>query len=103
MSRSKWSEPVTGITTAESEKEWKRDANRKLRRATAQFLQQMPSADPDAIILPVLDDVLDRQPEAGPFQEPERRRKSRDPRLQLFLGHVRRKSLVHGEEPEKVA
>jgi hypothetical protein len=48
MSRSKRSEPVTGITTAESEKEWKRCANRKLWRVVTPILQRLPSADPDA-------------------------------------------------------
>lgn len=36
VSRSKRSQPITGITTAESERDWKRDANRKLRRAVNQ-------------------------------------------------------------------
>jgi hypothetical protein len=79
MSRSKRSEPVTGITTAESEKEWKRDANRKLRRATAQVLQQMPSADPDAIILPVLDEVVNQY--SGPKDGKQRFDPRRHPRL----------------------
>ena len=60
MSRSKRSESITGITTAESEKEWKRDANRRLRRAVNQTLQQLPASDPDALILPVMDDVANQ-------------------------------------------
>ena len=79
MSRSKRSQPVTGITTAESEKEWKRDANRKLRRATAQVLQPMPSTDPDAIILPVLDEVVNQY--SGPKDGKQRFDPQRHPRL----------------------
>jgi hypothetical protein len=60
MSRSKRSQPITGITTAESEKDWKRDANRKLRRAVHQTLHQLPAADPDALILPVMDEVVNQ-------------------------------------------
>lgn len=59
MSRSKRSEPTAGVTTAASEKEWKRKANRKLRRAATQTLQQLPASDPDAMVLPVMREVTD--------------------------------------------
>jgi hypothetical protein len=60
MSRSKRNAPVTGLTTAASEKEWKRESNRKLRRATTQIVQQMPFGDPDAIVLPLLAEVANQ-------------------------------------------
>lgn len=65
MSRSKRSEPIAGVTAAQSEKEWKRKANRKLRKAAAQVLQGMSSADADAIVLPVARDV------ANPYDSPK--------------------------------
>jgi len=40
MSRSKKKTKITGITTAESEKEDKQEANRKLRRKTKEILKQ---------------------------------------------------------------
>lgn len=79
MSRSKRSEPITGITTAKSEKEWKRDANRKLRRAATQTLQQLPTADPDEMILPVLDEVANQYD--GPKDGKQRFDPRRYPRL----------------------
>jgi hypothetical protein len=60
MSRSKRSSPIAGITTAESEKQWKREANRRLRRAVNQKLHTLPVTDPDALILPVLDEVANQ-------------------------------------------
>ena len=74
MSRSKRGEPVTGITTAVSEKAWKQKASRKLRHAVAQTVQQPPSADPDAVVLPVLDDV------ANPYGSPKEGKQRFDPR-----------------------
>jgi hypothetical protein len=74
MSRSKRSESITGITTAESEKEWKRDANRKLRHAVSQTLHQLPTADPDALVLPVMDEV------ANQFSRPKDGKQHFDPR-----------------------
>jgi len=79
MSRSKRSEPITGITTAESEKEWKRDANRKLRRAVNQTLQQLPAADPDAVVLPVMDEVVNQY--SGPKDGKQRFDPRRHPHL----------------------
>jgi hypothetical protein len=49
MSRSKQKNPITGITTAASEKQDKRIANRRLRRRIKQLL----GADPRADILPL--------------------------------------------------
>lgn len=40
MSRSRRKTPITGITTASSEKEDKRIANRKLRRVTKEILRR---------------------------------------------------------------
>ena len=79
MSRSKRSQPVTAITTADSEKQWKRDANRKLRRAVTQTLLQLPSADPDAMVLPVLDEVASQY--SGPKDGKQRFDPRRHPRL----------------------
>ena len=79
MSRSRRSQPVTGITTAESEKAWKRDANRKLRRATTQVLLQIPAADPDAMVLPLLDEVVNQY--SGPKDGMRRLDPQRHPRL----------------------
>ena len=79
MSRSKRNAPVTGITTAESEKEWKRKSNRKLRRATTQIVQQMPIADPDAIVLPLLDEVVSQY--CGPKDGKQRFDPRRYPQL----------------------
>jgi hypothetical protein len=60
MSRSKRSEPITGITTRGIREEMERDANRKLRRAVNQTLPQLPAADPDALILPVMDELANQ-------------------------------------------
>ncbi|MCK8786311.1 hypothetical protein M0638_18190 [Roseomonas sp. NAR14] len=54
MSRSRRRTPITGITSADSEKADKRRANRAVRRA----LRQDDVADPDAV-LPGLRDVSD--------------------------------------------
>lgn len=69
MSRSKRSEPATGVA-AESEKEWKRKANRKLRHAATLKLQQLPAGDPDALVLPVMREVTDEWdgPKDGKFR-----------------------------------
>lgn len=82
MSGSRRKEPVAGVTAAASEKQWKREANRKLRKAAAQVLQQLPSSDPDGVILPVLKDVanLYDSPKEGkyrfdPREDPRRMRK----------------------------
>ena len=74
MSRSRRSEPVRGVTLAESEKEWKRQGNRRLRRAAAQILQQVPVGDPDGVVLPVLDEV------ANPYDSPKEGKSRFDPR-----------------------
>jgi hypothetical protein len=68
MSRSRRSEPITGITAADSEKEWKRQANRRLRHAVARTLHR-PSADPDAFVLPVPDEVANQydSPKEGKY------------------------------------
>lgn len=79
MSRSRRNEPVTAITTAESEKEWKRFANRKLRRAATQVLQQVPHSDPDSLILPVLDEVANQY--SGPKDGKQRFDPDRYPQL----------------------
>ena len=79
MSRSKRGEPITGITTADSEKTWKRKANRKLRHAVARTVHQLPSADPDAIVLPVLDEVANQY--SGPKDGKQRFDPRRHPRL----------------------
>lgn len=55
MSRSKQHTPVTGVTTARSEKEWKRDNNRKLRSRSKQRLGN--TLDPDALVLPLMREV----------------------------------------------
>ena len=54
MSRSRKKTPITGITTARSEKQDKRLANRKLRRKTRQVLR---CQDLDGWVLPVLREV----------------------------------------------
>ena len=48
MARSRRKYPICGITTADSEKQDKRRANRRIRRAVAQRL----TADPEAELLP---------------------------------------------------
>ncbi len=53
MSRSRKKHPIAGITTADSEKQDKRLANRRLRRRVSQTL----ASDCDAEILPTLRDV----------------------------------------------
>ena len=53
MSRSRRRTPKAGITTSESEKEDKRTANRRFRRLVRRRLHVEPEAD----LLPVLDDV----------------------------------------------
>lgn len=45
MSRSRRKTPVTGITTATSEKQDKRSANRRLRRRVKQRLDESPEID----------------------------------------------------------
>ncbi|MEP7362253.1 MAG: hypothetical protein ABI972_03285 [Acidobacteriota bacterium] len=74
MSRSKRSQPISGVTAAVSEKEWKRQSNRRLRRATTQVVQQLPATDPDAVVLPVLDEV------ANPYNSPKEGKSRFDPR-----------------------
>ena len=59
MSRSKRKEPVSGITSAASEKTWKQHSNRKLRRASTQALEKLPEVDPDAAVLPLMREVAD--------------------------------------------
>ncbi len=79
MSRSRRSAPVTGITTAVSDKEWKREVNRKLRHAADRVLQQLPAADPDALVLPVLNEVANQF--SGPKDGKLRFDPRRHPRL----------------------
>lgn len=74
MSRSRRSQPVTGVTLAVSEKEWKRQGNRRLRQAAARILQQVPAGDADAVVLPVLDEV------ANPYDSPKEGKSRFDPR-----------------------
>ena len=45
MSRSRRRTPITGMTMAQSEKQDKRDANRKLRRVTKHILSQLDNID----------------------------------------------------------
>lgn len=47
MSRSRRKMPITGMTTADSEKQDKRLANRKLRRKVRQVLPEEPEVLPD--------------------------------------------------------
>jgi hypothetical protein len=54
MSRSRRKTPITGITTAESEKKDKRIANRNLRRTSRTAIQKQ---DSDEIALPILREV----------------------------------------------
>ena len=46
MSRSHRKTPITGITSATSEKQEKREANRKLRRQTREQLKTQPTDEP---------------------------------------------------------
>lgn len=55
MNRSRKKTPISGITTASSEKHDKRLANRKLRRR----VNQTPAVRPDAEVLPALREVSD--------------------------------------------
>jgi hypothetical protein len=55
MSRTRKKTKVKGITTAESEKENKQEANRKLRRNTKKQIKKNPN------ILPELREVSDKQ------------------------------------------
>ena len=55
MSRSRRRTPIAGITTAESEKQDKRFANRALRRLAAQIL----GVDPEVELLPHCREVTD--------------------------------------------
>lgn len=78
MSRSRKQTPVSGVTTATTEKEDKRAANRALRRAVRQRL----AAGDDATGLPELREVSDVWSMAkdgktrfDPEQSPERMRK----------------------------
>jgi hypothetical protein len=54
VSRSKRKTPITGITTAESEKRDKRIANKNLRRVAKTIIQQK---DSDELTLPILREV----------------------------------------------
>jgi hypothetical protein len=56
MSRSLKRTPITGMTDADSEKNDKRIANRKLRRSTRQILS-LVGIDCDPIALPTIRDV----------------------------------------------
>jgi len=79
MSRSQRSEPVKGITTSESEKEWKRENNRRLRRSSAQVIDQISKgADPDAMVLPAVNEISELWdgPKDGKFRfDPKERPK----------------------------
>ena len=55
VSRSRKKRPISGITLADSEKQDKRLANRKLRRRVNQTL----AVDPEADVLPLLREVSD--------------------------------------------
>jgi hypothetical protein len=55
MSRSKQKTPVTGITTATSEKQDKRNANRKLRRCVKQRINE----ESDGTMLPLDKEISD--------------------------------------------
>jgi len=55
MSRSRRKTPVTGITTAISEKQEKRGANRKLRRCVRQRLNE----DAEGTLLPLEREICD--------------------------------------------
>lgn len=55
MSRSRRKTPITGITTAQSEKSDKRTANRKLRRVTKEILRRGSLEDDQ--ILPEIREV----------------------------------------------
>ena len=57
MARSRRHTPIASITTAASEKQDKRWANRILRLATRRAIKG--SIDPDAIVLPVMREVSD--------------------------------------------
>lgn len=56
MSRSFVRTPITGMTTADSEKQDKRLANRRLRRSTRQLLRDI-GPDTDTVVVPTLRDV----------------------------------------------
>ncbi len=45
MSRSRKKTPITGMTTAESDKEWKQAASRKVRRTVRQRLLEAEDGD----------------------------------------------------------
>lgn len=55
MSRSRRHTPIMGVTTAESEKQDKRRANRALRRRVKTILLK----DPEADVIPTLEEVSD--------------------------------------------
>jgi len=55
MSRSRRHTPIMGVTTAESEKQDKRRANRALRRTVKTVLLKEPEAD----VIPTLEEVSD--------------------------------------------
>ena len=57
MARSRRRTPITSMTTAASEKQDKRWANRNHRAALRRILKSV--ADPDAAVLPTLRDVSD--------------------------------------------
>ena len=77
MSRSKRSKPITGITTAESEKEWKRDTNRKLLRAVHRTLHHFSAAGLEGLVLPVMDEVANHY--SGPKDGKQRFDPRQDP------------------------
>jgi hypothetical protein len=85
MSRSRRKTPVLGITTAKSEKQDKRIANRKLRRAVKQRL----GYDPDGV-LPALREVsnvwsMDKDGKVRYFRSEWEAKPRRDPWWKLML------------------
>ena len=62
-----------GLTAAVSEKAWKRQANKRLRRRAAAILQQIPATDPDALVLPKKVEA------ANPYDSPKEGKMRFDP------------------------
>jgi hypothetical protein len=72
MSRSVRRSPFCGFTTAETERDWKAETNRKLRRAS---VRAMLRQDPEALVMPLKHEVKNQYsgPKDGRMRfDPER-------------------------------
>jgi len=82
MSRSSRREPVAGVTAAATEKLWKQQSNRRLRRASQRALATDPAGALNSLVLPLMNEMADvwDSPKEGklrfdPANDPKRMRK----------------------------